>query len=57
MQDFAGNSKPIYEVYDSKIEKSPPMYCIEWTPLRCIAYAFGIDQPDSINLEKPTGKS
>ena len=26
--------KTIYEVCDSKREKSAPLYCIEWTPLR-----------------------
>ena len=28
---LAGNSKPIYEVCDSKREKSAPMYCFEGT--------------------------
>ena len=33
-EGLAGSSKPIYEVCNSKSEKSPPMYCFEWTPLR-----------------------
>ena len=32
-QALAGNSIK-YEVCDSKSEKSAPMYCFEWTPLR-----------------------
>ena len=31
---LAGNSKPTYEVCDSKSEKFTPMYCFEGTPLR-----------------------
>ena len=32
-EGLAGNSKPIYEVCDSKSEKSAPMYCFEGTSL------------------------
>ena len=32
-EGLAGNSKPKYEVYDSKSEKSAPMYCFEGTSL------------------------
>ena len=40
MQGLAGNSKPIYEVCDSKSEKSVPMYCLEGTPLRYCVFAW-----------------
>ena len=36
-EGLTGNLKPIYEVCDSKSEKSAPMYCFEGTPLR---YSF-----------------
>jgi hypothetical protein len=49
-EGLAGNSKPIYEVCDSEIEKSAPMYCFKGTP---IGYSMDrrIEQPGSINLE------
>ena len=39
-QGLAGNSKPIYEVCDSKGEKSAPMYCFKGTPFRYRAFAL-----------------
>ena len=39
-EGLAGNSKPIYEVCDSKSEKSAPMYCFEGTPLRYSVFAW-----------------
>ena len=39
-EGLVGNSKPIYEVCDSKSEKSSPMYCFEGTPLRYSAFAW-----------------
>ncbi len=39
-QGLAGNSKVIYEVCDSKSEKSAPMYYFEGTPLRYSAFAW-----------------
>ena len=39
-EDFEANAKPIYEVCDSKSEKSGPMYCFEGTPLRYSAFAW-----------------
>ena len=39
-EGLAGNSKPIYEVCDSKSEKSDPMYCFEGTPLRYSAFTW-----------------
>ena len=39
-EGLAGNSKPIYEVYDSISEKSAPMYCLDGTPLRYSAFAW-----------------
>ena len=40
MEGLTGNSKPLYEVGDSKNEKSAPMYCFEGTPLRYSPYAW-----------------
>ena len=39
-EGLAGDSKPIYEVCDSKSEKSAPMYCFEGTPLRYNTFAW-----------------
>ena len=39
-EGLAGNSKPIYEVCDSKSEKSAPMYCFEGTPLHYNLFAW-----------------
>ena len=38
-EGLVGNSKPTYEVCDSKSEKSAPMYCFEGTPLHYSALA------------------
>ena len=32
MEGLVGNAKPVYEVCDSKSEKSTPMHCFEGTP-------------------------
>ena len=37
---LVGNSKPIYEVCDSRSKKSAPMYCFEGTPLHHSAFAW-----------------
>jgi hypothetical protein len=39
-EGLAGNSKPIYEICDSKSEKSAPMYCFEGTPLSYSAFTW-----------------
>ena len=38
-EGLAGNSKPIYEVCDSKSEKSAPKLCFKGTPLHYSAFA------------------
>ena len=40
MEGLEGNLKPIYEVCDSKSEKSTSMYCFEGTPLRYSLFAW-----------------
>ena len=39
-EGLAGNSKPIYNVCDSKSEKSSLMYCFEGTPLQYSAFTW-----------------
>ena len=39
-EGLAGNSKPMYEVCDSKSEKSAPMYSFEGTPLHYSPFAW-----------------
>ena len=50
LEGLAGNSKTIYEAYNSKSKKFAPIYCFEGTPLCYSAFAFGIDQPGLINI-------
>jgi hypothetical protein len=62
---FAGDPKtaltgdPLYEVCDSKSEKSAPMYCFKGTLLRFSAFTWIVglaDQPGSINIDKSCGE-
>ena len=53
-EGLAGNSKPIYEVCDSKSEKSAPMYCFEGTPFTPVQInlQYKKQEPSPISLAR-----
>ena len=50
-EGLAGNSKPIYEVCDSKSEKSASIYRFEGTPFLYIAFTWIVGLTTRLNLD------